>query len=33
MTTSTFECKFVLHIGFILKAYCSMFSVGLIHCN
>jgi len=29
--TSTFECKFVLHIGFIVKAYCSMSSVGLIH--
>jgi len=33
MTTSIFECEFVLRIGFIVKAYCSMFSVGLIHCN
>jgi len=33
MTTSTFECKSVLRIGFIVEAYCSMFSVGLIHCN
>jgi len=33
MTTSTFECKFVLHIEFIVKAYCSMSSVGSIHCN
>ena len=33
VTTSTFEWKFVLHIGFIVKAYCSMSSVGLIHCN
>jgi len=24
MATSTFECEFVLHIGFIVKAYCSM---------
>jgi len=32
-TTSTFECKFVLRIGFIVKAYCPMSSVGLIHCN
>jgi len=33
MTTSTFECKFVLRIGFIVKAYCSMSSVGLVHYN
>jgi len=33
MATSTFECKFVLRIGFIVKAYCSMSNVGLIHYN
>jgi len=33
MTTSTFECKFVPRIGFIVKAYCSMSSVGLLHCD
>jgi len=33
MTTSTFECKFVLRIEFIVKAYCSMCSVGLVHRN
>jgi len=33
MATSTFECKFVLRTGFIVKAYCLMSSVGLIHCN
>jgi len=33
MTTSTFQCKFVLRIGFIVKAHGSMSSVGLIHCN
>jgi len=33
MTTSTFESKFVLRIGFIVKAYCSMSSVGWIHYN
>jgi len=33
MTTSIFECKFVLRIGFIVKACWSMSSVGLIHCN
>jgi len=32
-TTSTFECNFVLGIGFIVKAYCSLSSVGLVHCN
>jgi len=31
MATSTFECKFVLRIGFNVKAYFSMSSVGLIH--
>jgi len=30
MTTSTFECNFVHCIGFIVKAYSSMSSVGLI---
>jgi len=33
MTTSTFECNFVLRIGFIVKAYCSMSRVGMILCN
>jgi len=33
MATATFECKFVLRIGFIVKAYCSMSSVGFMHCN
>jgi len=33
MTTSTFECKFVLRIGLNAKAYCSMSSVGLVHYN
>jgi len=33
MTSSTFECKYFLHIGFIVKAWCSMSSVGLIHYN
>jgi len=33
VTTSTFECKFVLRIGFIVKAWCSMSSVDLIHYN
>jgi len=33
MTTSKFECKFVLRIRFIANAYCSMSSVGLIHYN
>jgi len=33
MTTSTFESKFVLHFGFIVKAYCSMSNGGLIRCN
>jgi len=33
MTTSTFEGKFVLRIGFIVKGRYSMSSVGLIHYN
>jgi len=33
MATSTFECEFVLRIGFIVKACCSMSSIGLIHYN
>jgi len=31
MTSSTFECTFFLSIRFIVKAHCSMSSVGLIH--
>jgi len=31
MITSIFECKFVLRIGSIVKGYCWMFSVSLIH--
>jgi len=31
MTTSTFDCKFFPSIRFIVKAYCSMSCVGLIH--
>jgi len=33
MATSTFKCKFVLRIGFIVNAYYLMSSVGLIHYN
>ena len=33
VTTSTFESKFVPRIGFIVKAWCSMSSVGSIHYN
>ena len=31
VTSSTFECKFVLRIGFIVKAFCSMSRVSLMH--
>ena len=31
VTSSTFESKFVLRIGFIVKAYSSMSSISLIH--
>jgi len=31
--TVTFESKFAQRIGFIVKAWCSMSSVGLIHYN
>jgi len=33
VTTSTFKSKFVLRIGFIVKAWCSMSTIGLIHYN
>jgi len=33
LTASTFASKFVLRIEFIAEAYCSMSSVGFIHCN
>jgi len=31
MTTSTFECEFVLRIGFIVMAYCTIFVAGLVN--
>ena len=33
MTTSTLKCKFVLRVEFIVKAWCSISSDGLIHYN